>query len=54
MSKWLKETDKKSNNTFKSHLRNRMKKVEDHIVLNYGTGNVEGLMARDKLCFSDD
>ena len=31
-----------------------MKHVNDHINLSYGTGNVEGLMARDKLCFSDD
>ena len=31
-----------------------MKHVKEQINLSYGTGNVEGHMARDKLCFSDD
>lgn len=33
------------NHTLKSKSKSKVKHVKDHIILNYGTGNVEGLMA---------
>ena len=56
LDKWFKEnkTRHSGNSTFKSHMRNRIKHENDNIRLSYGTGDVEGLMARDKLCFSSE
>lgn len=33
-------------------MQSRLKNFADELRLNYGTGNVEGSIAKDKICFS--
>lgn len=42
----------KAHTKIRQRIQSGLKEIRDKLKLNYGTGNVEGNVAKDKICFS--